>query len=474
MSGKFRRAIAGVLAAATLGLAACGSPSEQPSDPADPSPAPNPPTAAQPYLFGVGEPLLGSNVRNFDAEKTIRLAGALGAKSYRMWFTATNTFAGWSWGKVMSDESLSALTKNTAAMYRAQAESLKAAGIEEITGMGHFLPRVPSTAGDTGNYVPRRDTAPGSDYMLFLRKVELMWKAVASALPEIAVWEMGNEMNHLPFANYAGVEDATYAELAAINVDYMYYARRGIKAGNGKAIALTPGYAPVPNYTDGGKKVTPDYAIDSVARFFELIYEDIASGEFPAGAEVSRDPDDYFDGAAWHPYDLGAKANTNDPDPATFDVSTWVAANNRVHAVMEANGDGDKEAWLTEFGLTSKEKSLVKTDAEDADITVYGVENKYYKTTQEYEAAQAALVKPYFDAMMSEDMRYVHACHFFRMYGCTVDFSWNGFTVLYYGMFFEPDERLNRGFYPRKKAYALQEIYGGTGDLAEFAEWSDL
>ena len=84
---------------------------------------------------------------------------------------------------------------------------------------------------------------------------------------------------------------------------------------------------------------------------------------------------------------------------------------------------------------------------------------------------QAEFVREYFKAMESEEMHYVHACHFFRLYGCTVDYSWNGFTVLYYGMFFEADERLGRGFYPRKKAYVIQEIYGGTGDLMQYSTW---
>ena len=188
---------------------------------------------------------------------------------------------------------------------------------------------------------------------------------------------------------------------------------------------------------------------------------------------ADTNPDNYFDGVAYHPYDLGKYpyANTNDPKEGEFDVNIWVDANNRCYQVMCDNGDSDKEVWFTEFGLTSKVASLVETNANDKDIKIYSVNNKYYKTTEEYEQRQADLVKEYFKAMESSSMSYVHACHFFRLYGCTLDYSWNGFTVLYYGMFFEPDQRLGRGFYPRTKAYTIQEIYGGKGDLMKFSTW---
>ena len=39
-----------------------------------------------------------------------------------------------------------------------------------------------------------------------------------------------------------------------------------------------------------------------------------------------------------------------------------------------------------------------------------------------------------------------------------------------FGLFLEPDYDIGRGFYPREKAFALQKIYGGKGDLYQFAE----
>ena len=425
-------------------------------------------------VFGLGEPLISSNVKNFHASKTIELIGAVGAKSFRMWFTATDVFSGWSWSEVASDESLSSLPKNTVAKYADIFAQLEEVGVKEITGMGNFFPVTPSTSTGTGKLVPLYGS---DDYLLFLQKTELIWKTMAQSFPQITVWEVGNETNNVDFIRQPGNDTMKYSDMLAVTTDIMYYARRGVLAGNPEAIVITPGFAPVTSYYgDDGKRVNLNSGIYSVQLAMEGIYENISSGKFPYGAEADTDPDNYFDGVAWHPYDLGSQgyANTNDPSEDTFDINLWIDANNAVYKVMQENGDGDKEVWFTEFGLTTKSANLTETTASDTDILRYSVDNKYYKTTKEYEEKQASFVQAYFDAMLSDKMPYVHACHFFRLYGCTTDYSWNGFTVLYYGIFLEPDETLGRGYYPRAKAYAVQKIYGGTGDLAKYARWDDI
>ena len=421
------------------------------------------------YLYGLGEPLISSNVNAFSTEKSIDLAGALGAKSYRMWFLASDLFSGFSYAKVTTDSMITSISKNTVAYFNEVFDRMQSVGIEEITGMAHIFPVTESTTGGTGHLVPHFDSP---DYQIFLDKTELMWKTLASTFPQITIWEVGNETNH-SFMEYYDRE-MTYLERAKVTIDVMYYAKRGIEAGNPDAIAITPGFAPVTSYLlEDGTKVKENNGIDSITYFMELIYENIAGGNHPTGLAADTDPDNYFDGVAWHPYDLGTYpyANTNDPQEGKFDVRLWVDANNRCYEVMKNNGDGDKEVWFTEFGLSSKKTSLLETTADDMDYKVYYVDQKYYKTPEWYEEMQAEFVREYFKAMESDEMHYVHACHFFRLYGCTVDYSWNGFTVLYYGMFFEADERLGRGFYPRKKAYVIQEIYGGTGDLMQYSTW---
>lgn len=425
-------------------------------------------------VFGLGEPLVSSNVKNFNLEKTIQLIGAIGAKSYRMWFTPTDVFSDWSWTEVSSDASLSSLPKNTIAKYNDIFAQLEDAGVKEITGMGNFFPVTPSTRTGTGKLVPEYGT---NDYQQFLDQIEIIWKTMASSFPQITHWEVGNETNHTAFVQRADNANMSYSELLAVTTDLMYYARRGVLAGNPDAVVITPGFAPVTSYyDDNGKSVPLKNGIQAVKLAMEGIYENISGGKFPYGEDPDTDPDNYFDGVAWHPYDLGTVgyANTNDPSVQTFDIDLWVDANNAVYEVMKENGDGDKEVWFTEFGLSTKAANLTETVADDTDILRYCVDNKYYKTTEAYEEQQAEFVQEYFNAMLSDEMHYVHACHFFRLYGCTTDYSWNGFTVLYYGIFLEPDETLNRGYYPRSKAYTLQRIYGGTGDLAKYAEWGSI
>ena len=44
--------------------------------------------------------------------------------------------------------------------------------------------------------------------------------------------------------------------------------------------------------------------------------------------------------------------------------------------------------------------------------------------------------------------------------------TWGGREQTYFGFFREPTG--DKGFSPKDKAYKLQEIYGGTGDLAKY------
>ena len=68
---------------------------------------------------------------------------------------------------------------------------------------------------------------------------------------------------------------------------------------------------------------------------------------------------------------------------------------------------------------------------------------------------------------MQNDMPYVVACCAFRMYQCQYAVSWGGIAQNYWGYFTEDLD--GTGVYPRQKAIALQELYGGTGDLYKYA-----
>ena len=455
-------------------------------------------------MYGVGEPLKGSNVNDFDQEKAIDLVGMLNAESYRMWF-GNDIFTGWSWNKPLDDFIIS---QSIVEEYNKILNNLKDAGVKEVTGMGHYLPVTPSTVSSTGNnyYVPKRGS---EDYQLFLDKVYEIWYMMAQTFPQIRVWEVGNETNNTSFFRYVDFSYVSYDEMAMINTDMMYYAYKGIKAANPKATVITPGFAPVTSYYNSNSNTINeditkvDNGINSIEVFLEKIYTNITSGQYPYHSnskyvnEYCNNPDRYFDGVAWHPYDLGTTgyANSNDPNTSTFDVDLWVEANNRCYDVMIKFGDIEKVVWFTEFGLTTKSSNLVYSTTSTGNKYEYyiyyngGTVNYndgtkiektkisagyYYINFLDYEtygANQEKFIRAYFDAMESEEMKYVHACHFFRMFSSSIDYSWNGLTVLYYGMFTEANKDLDRGYYPTNKAYVIQDIYGGTGDLLKYSTY---
>ena len=97
-----------------------------------------------------------------------------------------------------------------------------------------------------------------------------------------------------------------------------------------------------------------------------------------------------------------------------------------------------------------------------------------FKDYETYSKNQEYFIREYFKAMESSKMKYVHACHFFRMFSSSIDYTWNGLTVLYYGIFTEANKDLNRGYYPTKKAYVIQDIYDGVGDLMKYHTYSSV
>ncbi len=408
-------------------------------------------------LYGFAEPFAGSGVQGFNSEIASELMGAIGAKTFRMWMTPTTLYAGWNQVNVLPDEKLAVIDKKVQILYQTYIDQVKKNGVEEITAMGNFFPRMPSTAnGREGNFIPARDTSPDSEYMQFLHKYYLIWKAVATAFPDVDVWEVGNETNQITFLNYTGSEndspEVQFAKLSDINADLLYYSAKAIREANPDATVITPGYAPAYE------------GIPSLGRFLEELYQRIESGTMPAGEVKSTNPDDYFDGVAWHPYDtVNGIVLTDKPD-----VEAWKAANDAVFQVMEKHGDGEKEVWFTEFGYTMPVEMLDPASDDCKDQDRYLINEKYYTLNEDSEQKHADWLELYFDTM--KEMEYVHTCHFFRLNCSAHDALWNGVGEVMFGLFLEPDYEIGRGFYPRKKAFALQEIYGGKGDLYKFAE----
>ena len=407
-------------------LAFCGLACTTPGE-TDPDGEEEPEVAGErELLYGIGEPLFTSKVKGFSSAVAIDLMEQLGVRSYRSWMEES-LFENILLNCDPESEDLIRMNEAQVEFYHATFSDLLDAGIRQIVGHGIFFPRVESTVGLEIYNVPERDVTEGSEYMEWLRKTERMFEQLAKTFPEIEVWEVANESNAANFMHPASYESDpsaafTQEESAAIITDFMYYASRGVHAGNPEAIAINPGWSPY---------LGPQEGLIDVKNYFEKIYANIESGNFPAGEVKSTDSSDYFQGLAWHPY----YSHETAPD------EMWKQLNDDIFSVAQAHGDGDLKVWFTEIGFSSG----------------------YASSASEEE--QATWYQKIFD--MVEEMPYVESVHIFRLFESTGDSYWGGPGETKFGLFREPVEGIS-GFAPNAKAYALQKIYGGTGDLEKY------
>ena len=64
------------------------------------------------------------------------------------------------------------------------------------------------------------------------------------------------------------------------------------------------------------------------------------------------------------------------------------------------------------------------------------------------------------------ELPFVESVLSFRLYECEYAATWGGSQESHFGFFREPTG--DKGFSPKAKAYKLQQIYGGSGDLAKY------
>lgn len=363
-------------------------------------------------LYGIVEPLYGSEVEGFDVDKSIALMQTLGVKSYRFQFMYPSPLI----GKNEPNMEVINLLNDIIA-------KLRKAGIEQIIFAGILKPE--GYQGDE-NAVPERG-AP--EYGQFLKDYATCWKTFSSLFQDEIYFEMGNEPNMDGFMHKydyqkdgtsldGGTGVFTMEEKIDITTDLMYYASKGIHEGNPKAITVSPGF------TCGMRGL----ASKELEYFIEDIYLNIESGEFPYGEQKSTVTDDYFQSLAWHPYLI----NANSID------ENWLAQNNAIYEVVKKHGDDGKKVFFTEMGFS---------DGGNPDRDEMQAE--MFKKVYEY---------------AKNDMPYVESVHAFRLFEAKNAASWGGDVEIYYGMFKEE----NGGFTPKKKAEVIQQIFGGTGDLNQF------
>lgn len=370
-------------------------------------------------LYGMDEPIYetgagGSSltqVRGFDLDTTVDLVSMLGAKSFR--FRIPTGFI----------QSPSQYDAEIYEYLKSASEKFRAAGVTNLIGQASLFPAYTGFRPDSASSVPRPED---ENYGEWMEAVTEMWQAVAELFPEITQWEMGNEFNTNTFFHPNGYQSIagsleegsggfTWEEKVVVVTDYMYYAAKGITAANPENIAVMPGLAAV------------SLNIKNIEYFIEDVYARIESGEAPYGDTKSTDPDDYFGALCWHPYSK------------EIDES-WLQSQQSVYDVVIANGDEGKKVIFSELGFS---------DGGVADV----------------EALQIGYTELVFE-YCENDLPFVESVLSFRLYQSEYAATWGGSAETYYGFFREPTG--DKGFSPKDKAYKLQEIYGGTGDLAKY------
>ena len=385
-------------------------------------------------LFGVGEPLIQrQRDQGIDAPAYMELVKGLGCRAYRSWMHLTEILR--DPHTLIPEEA----EKHTRLLDRCLELDI------EVTGMSHewFLPE--GCRQRTGHAMPSRDLTEGSLYMQALSMLEESWYTMASAFPQVAIWEVGNEWNLNAFLHPDGFLDSDMTrpfspdEKYDIAVDMMFFAARGIRRGNPRAKVAS--FSPALS-TPGLGGGMPDFfpVMYGAAWALDQVYRRIVSGNY-----WSSDPDDYFDLAAWHPYvfttrevsDKDLFMDVEEPD------TLWRDFNDACYRVMRKYGDGDKQVLLTETGFTDC-------------------------GNPEWEERYARYNKKIMD--YAQAMPYVRTLHNFRLLNENSmlqragieENQIGGLTEVYFGLFTDPEE----GCRPRKRALAIQAMTGADTDLA--------
>lgn len=348
--------------------------------------------ANQEYIYGmdyiVWEKYHSNKLTDYSA--ALQTMKNLGVKSIRHWMHTT-------W---FIDSDFEYLEDNVSLMKEMIAEIQKQ-GIQ-IVGMSHQ---------NINKYnAPNAKVSPSSSYYAeFLQNYEKGWYMLAQAFPEIDIWEIDNETNNADFMPNAEDGSAfTLEEMAHISTDLFYYGSRGVHRANPDATTVMGGLVTW-----------------NIHDFLDLVYANIASGEFGEG---STNPDDYFQAFAWHPY------------TDTFNAESFKRENDEIYAQLMEYEKTKKKVYLTEVGMwTAKQSASRAAEYVKALYTVLG------------------------------EMPYVESAHYYLAFDNMAD---NGNTS---GLFHDPDwdkkdlirgtaNRAHAGS-PKLAAYAYQEIAGGSGSL---------
>lgn len=331
-----------------------------------------------------------------DYHTSIRALKALGAQSVRLWIHCD----------FILDDPTTINETNLKLMKEIIAEAYK--NDLEIVGLNsHWFGGGKDMMG-----VPERDLSPGSPYQTLMADYQATWASMAKALPEIKIWEIGNEWNNDVFLH--PMEEGTFSsELKAdISTDLLYYGSCGIHLGNPAALTMIGG--PVDVICDN---------FGDAKGYLKRIYENILSGSYP-----SLSTDDYFQLLCWHPYILRL--------PATDD---WVRHNVEIYEMARSFEGRDKPVYFTELGWTDFGDE--QTDKEQGDILTDTLHRIY------------------------EHMPFVNTVHWFRLFNDVNAYGWGGDKEVNFGLFTDP---VFQDFAPKHKGFAFARLTNSKGDLHQF------
>jgi len=329
-----------------------------------------------------------------DVSPEIQAMEEIGAKTFRLWMCSN----------YIMDDPQTFKEKDTEIMKKiiadAQGRGIQVIGVNNawFSGSNDYMA------------VPMRNLKESSNYEKFLLNYEETWYQLANRFPEITIWEIGNEWNNDGFLHPYEYESSgliyTFSEKADITTDMLYYASKGIHRANPKALTVLGGLIDV--YEDG---------YGNAKNFLEKLYTNIESGEWS-----STNPDDYFQIAAWHPYNHSGTPN-----------DAWIERQKDIYQVILDHEKHDKVVLFTELGLS--DYGSLETDAKQKDDV---------KTT-------LTLVK--------DKLPFVQSVYWFRMFDEASASSWGGAFETGFGLFTEPDK--NGEFMLKSKGEAYLEMSGG-------------
>lgn len=347
-----------------------------------------------------------------DVDREIRLLKNLGVTSMRFWLQANEY--------LLSPTEVDEEKCNRAHNFLAK---LAEADIM-VVGINHTN----FNNGTNSSGKPARDLSDGSYYIKWLNDYYMMWKTLASEFSEVTYWEIDNEVNNTDFMkNTTGESVYEQQAMAAIATDIFYYASRGIHEANPEAKSVMGGLVGLLS--------------GRIKTFMEKLYENIQSGGFgyfygkEEPKKASKNADDYFEIACWHPYTEGV-----------FSAKNFKKCNDEIYEVILKNEKKHKKVIFSEIGFS----------------------NTTYK-----EKVSEKYVENLFEVV--SEMPYVECVHYYKMFDYADPLKYWTKTISRYGLFYDPDpsreytnnesDEIVEAGAPKPAAYAFQKAAGGSGEI---------